>query len=152
MEVWHSSYGIFLGQGKYAMEILKRFRMLACKEMTTPMASNLKLLSDASSNSVDSIMYDQIISLLIYLMNTRPKICFALSTRSQFLTYPRHVHLIAVKHGLRYLKSTVDYGIKYDVNYKINLHGYVDSDWVGNATNKKNTLGCCFTLGSCMIS
>ena len=43
MEVWQSTDGIFLGQGKYAVEILKRFRMMDCKAMATPMASNLKL-------------------------------------------------------------------------------------------------------------
>ena len=45
---------ISLGQGKYAVEILKRFRMMGWKAMTTPMESNLKLLSDASSESVDA--------------------------------------------------------------------------------------------------
>ena len=30
---------------KYAVEILKRFKMMDCKAMNTPMASNLKLLS-----------------------------------------------------------------------------------------------------------
>ena len=33
----------------------------------------------------------------------------------------RNVHLIAAKHILRYLKGTVDYGLKYEVNQKINL-------------------------------
>ena len=50
MEVWQSADGIFLGQGKYAVEILKRSnRMMDYKAMTKPMALNLKLLSDASS-------------------------------------------------------------------------------------------------------
>ena len=31
MEVWHSADGISLGQGKYAVEILKRFGMMDCK-------------------------------------------------------------------------------------------------------------------------
>ena len=62
MEVWQSVDGIFLGQGKYVVEILKIFRMLDCKEITTPMASNLKLLSDASSESVDAMMYLQMIA------------------------------------------------------------------------------------------
>ena len=48
MEVWHSANRISLGQGKREVEILKRSRMMGCKAMTTPMASNLKLLSDAS--------------------------------------------------------------------------------------------------------
>ena len=56
IEVGQSAYGIFLGQGKYAVEILKRFRMMDCKAMDTPMASKLKLLRDASSK-FDSMMY-----------------------------------------------------------------------------------------------
>ena len=70
MEVWKNSDGISLGQGKYAIEILKRFGMMDYKAMTTPMASNLKLLSVASSDSVDGTMYRQ----MIYLTNTRPNI------------------------------------------------------------------------------
>ena len=54
MEVWQSTDGIFLGKWKYAVEILNRFGMMDCKAMATPMALNLKLLSDASSESVDA--------------------------------------------------------------------------------------------------
>ena len=107
---------ISLGQGKYVVEILKRFGMMDCKAITTPMASNLKLLSDASSEAVDVMMYRHIIGSLMYLMNTRPDIFFAMNTLSQFLTYLRHVHLIATKHILRYLKGIVDYRLKYEVN------------------------------------
>ena len=49
MEVWLNTDGIFLGQGKYVVEILKRFGMMEWKAITTLMASNLKLLSDSSS-------------------------------------------------------------------------------------------------------
>ena len=97
--MWNNADGIFLGQRKYVVEILKRFRMTDC--MTTPMALNLKLLSDASSESIDATMYRQMIGSLMYLMNTRPDICFAVNTLSQFLTNLRHVHLIVAKHILR---------------------------------------------------
>ena len=33
-----------------------------------------------------------------------------------------------VKHVLGYLKGIVDYGLKYDVNNKVNLQRYVYSD------------------------
>ena len=58
----------------YAVEILKRFGMMDYKDMATPMASNLKLLSDASSNLVDATMYRQMIGSLMYLTNMRPDI------------------------------------------------------------------------------
>ena len=70
----------------------------------------------------------------------------------QFLIDPRNVHLIAAKHILRYLRGTVDYGLKYEANQKINLEGYVDSDWAGNAIDRKSTSGCCFSMGSGVIS
>ena len=69
MEVWHNADRIFLRQGKYAVEILKRFRIMDC--MTTPMAPNMKLLSDASSDMVDATMYRQMIGSLMYLTHTR---------------------------------------------------------------------------------
>ena len=90
--------------------------MMDCKALTTPMASNLKRLSDASSETVDAMMYHNMIGSLMYLMRPRPNICFVVNTL-------RHVHLIAAKHILRYLRGTVDYGLKYEVNHKINLEG-----------------------------
>ena len=87
----------------------------------------------------------------MYLMNTRPDIFFVVNTLSQFLTDPRHVQLIATKHILRYLRGTIDYGIKYEVNQKINQEGYVDSDWAGSSTDRKSSSGCCFSMGSGVI-
>ena len=71
-----------------------------------------------------------------------------MNTLSQYLTDPRNVHLVAAKHILRYLRGTIDYGLKYDANQKINLEGYVDSDWVCSAIDRKRTSGCCFSMGS----
>ena len=119
--------------------------MMDC--MSTPMASNLKLLGDALLESVDAMMYRHMIGSLMYLMNTRPYICFAVNTLSLFLTDLRHVHLIAAKHILRYLKGTIYYGIKYEENQKINLESYVDSDWEGSAIDRKITSGCYFSMG-----
>ena len=92
------------------------------------------------------------IGSLMYLMNMRPDICFTMNTLGQFLTDLRHVRLIAAKHILRYLKGTVDYGFKYEENQKINLEGYVDSYWEGSAIDRKRTSGCCFSMGSGVIS
>ena len=83
--------------------------MMDCMAITTPMASNLKLLSVASSESVDATMYRHMSCSLMYLMNTRPDICFAMNTL-------RHVHLMVAKHAVRYLKGTVEYELKYEAN------------------------------------
>jgi hypothetical protein len=49
LEVWQIQEKIFLNQGKYEIEILKRFDMLECKAMNTPMETKLNLLVDTSS-------------------------------------------------------------------------------------------------------
>ena len=129
------------------MDILNRFEMMDWKAMATPIESNLKLFSDASSEMVDATMYHQMIGSLMYLTNTRLDIFFAVNTLSLYLKDPRSVHLIAAKHISRYLKGTVDYGLKYKADQNINLDGYVNSDWVGSAIDRKSTSGCCFSMG-----
>jgi hypothetical protein len=151
-EVWQSPERIFLNQGKYAVEILKRFDMLECKSMNTPMEATLKLLVDSSSELINAKLYRQIIGSLMYLTNTRPNICFAVNTLSKFLVEPRHVHLVAAKHVMRYLKGTLDCGLSYDGDHDFTLSGYTDLDWAGSVSDRKSTSGSCFSLGSAMIS
>jgi hypothetical protein len=152
LEVWQSPERIFLNQGKYEVEILKRFYMLECKSMNTSMEMKLKLLVDTSSKLIDATLYRQMIGSLMYLTNTRPDICFVVNTLSQFLVEPRHVHLVAAKHVMRYLKGTLDCGLIYDGDHNFTVSGYTDSDWDESVSDRKSTSGCCFILGSTMIS
>jgi hypothetical protein len=57
LEVWKSPERIFLNQGKYVVKILKRFNMLECKSMNTPMEVKLKLMVDTSSELIDAMLY-----------------------------------------------------------------------------------------------
>ena len=69
IEVWKYPCEIFLNQEKYVVEILKRFGMIYCKDMTTLMTTNLKLLNDDSLETVHATLYRQITSSLMYLTN-----------------------------------------------------------------------------------
>jgi hypothetical protein len=57
-----------------------------------------------------------------------------------------------MKHVLRYLRGTIGYGLRYAYSVDMRLQGYVDSDWAGSAVDRKSTSGCCFSLGSAMVS
>jgi hypothetical protein len=65
-------------------------------------------------------------------MNTRPDICFAVNTLIQYMVESRGVHLIVEKHVLRYLKGTIEYGLRYVSDHEISLQGFTDSYWVGS--------------------
>jgi hypothetical protein len=120
--------------------------------MNTPMETKLKLLVDTSSELVDATLYRKIIGSLMDLINTRLDICFFVNTLSQYLVEPRHVHLVAANHVMRYLNGMLDYGLCYTGDHDFKLFGYADSDWVGSASNRNNTSGCCFSPESAMTS
>ena len=98
--------------------------MMDCNSMSTPMVSNLKNSGDSALDLdvVDPTMYKQLIGSLMYLVNTRPNIFFAVSTLSQFMVESRHVHWVAAKHVLISISSV-----------EVKKKGYTDSYWVGSA-------------------
>jgi hypothetical protein len=49
LEVWQRQGEIFLAQGKYTMDVLKRFGMMDCKSMSTLMVTNPRKLHDSDS-------------------------------------------------------------------------------------------------------
>jgi len=106
------------------VEILKRFRM--DRPMTMPMVTNMKKLITSDSYLVDPRLYKQLISSLMYLVNTRPEICFALNTLSQFTVESKQEHWVATKHVLRYLRGTMEYGLRYLGGDGVRLHGYTN--------------------------
>ena len=121
--------------------------MMDCKAMATPMDTNLKLLSDETSELVDMTQYKQFVGSLIYLMNTRPDICFVVNSVSQYIVKPRWVHLISVKHVMRYLKGTIDFGLYYVRDHEYKFYGYIDSEWEESVTDRNRTSGGCYFLG-----
>jgi hypothetical protein len=88
----------------------------------------------------------------MYLVNTRPDICFVMNTLSQYMVESRSVHMVGAKHILRYVAGIVDFGLNYVKGDGVWLVGYIDSDCVGCAANRKITSGCCFSLGSALVS
>jgi hypothetical protein len=53
---------------------------------------------------------------------------------------------------LRYIFGLVDYVLDYIRGDGVSLVGYTDSYWVECATDRKSTPGCCFGLGSGIVS
>ena len=101
---------------------------------------------------MDTTLYRQLIGSLMYLVNSRPDLCFAVKTISQFMMEPRRVHWVAAKHVLRYFAGTMDYGLDYRRSNGVSLIDFIDSDWAGSVVDQKRTSGYCFSLGSTVVS
>jgi hypothetical protein len=79
------------------------------------MLMNMKKPNETSSDSgeIDPHIYRHMIASLMYLVNIRPDIVYAVNVLSEFMSQPRKTHLIAAKHVLRYLRGTISYGMRY---------------------------------------
>ena len=99
--------------------------------------------------------YRSLIGSLMYIMiATRPDIAYAVSNLSRYVSNPGWLHWRAALHCLRYLKGTADIGITYKRNLQepLTLIAYADSDWAGNADNRRSQTGGVLFLGGGPIS
>ena len=62
------------------------------------------------------------------------------------------MHWIVAKHVLHYIIGTVEYGLVYEHRGSVQLIGFTDADWAGCVEDRKSTLGCCFSIGSGVVS
>jgi len=120
--------------------------------MATPMITNWKKIDASEDKDVNPTLYRQLIGSLMYLVNTRPDICYAVNTLSQFMVEPKGAHWAIAKHVLRYLQGTIDYGLLYTRSKDIRLSGFTYADWARSSMDRKSTSRCCFNIGSGMTS
>eukprot|EP00253_Pinus_taeda_P019688 PITA_19688 len=152
LEFWQKNGEIFLEQGRYATKILKIFRMQDCRPMVTPMITNWKTIYASGDKEVDPTLYRQLIGSLMYLVNTRPCICFTVNTLSQFMVESKIVHWVISRHILIYVHGTVGLELKYTQEDDVRLSRFTDADWAGILVDRKSTSGYYFSVGSGMIS
>jgi len=67
LEFWQRDGCFFIGQGEYAVEILKRFMMEDCKPMAIPLVSNWRKIDASGSDGFDPTLYCQLIGSIMYL-------------------------------------------------------------------------------------
>jgi hypothetical protein len=92
------------------------------------MITNWKKNDSSKLELVDPIIYHQLIGSWMYLVNTRPDICFVVNTLSQLMVEIKRVHWVVEKHVLRYLWGVMDYGLDYVRGDGVRLIGYINSD------------------------
>ncbi|KAJ8641623.1 hypothetical protein MRB53_018317 [Persea americana] len=152
MEVKQTQNEIFICQHKYAKEILKKFNMEECKPKATPMNQKEKFCKEDGAAKVDERLYRTLIGCLMYLTATRPDIMNAVSILSRYMHSASEIHFQAAKRIVRYIKGTVDYGLRFCQVKSFTLHGYSDSDWAGCVDDMRSTSGYCFSFGSAIFS
>eukprot|EP00253_Pinus_taeda_P016557 PITA_16557 len=101
MEVWQGDGELFVSQGNYANEIIRRFHMESSKPMETPLVGNWRNEDATLGEVVEATVY----------------------------------------------RGTTQFGLWYRRIKGVKLQGFIDADWVGNPSNRNNTLGGIFSIG-----
>ena len=102
--------------------------------------------------SEDPTLYRSMIGSFLYLTASRPDISYSVGVCARYQANPKESHMIALKRIIKHVKTTVDFGVWYSKDINDVLAGYSDTDWVGNANDRKSTSGGCFYVGNNLVS
>ena len=152
IEVYQRSDGIYLSQAGYARHILESQGLQDCHSVQTPLEGRIKLSKAGGDALTNSTNFRSIVGSLRYLTHTRPDLLYSVGILNRYMEHPTSDHLAAAKRVLRYVKGTLDFGLRYP---KYDSHdaifGYSDSDFSGDMDDRKSTSGYVFFLGSSIL-
>jgi hypothetical protein len=117
------------------LNMLFKFGMADCKPISTPLDRTVKHRPD-SGKVWDPTRFRQIVGSLIYLTITRPDLSYPIGVISQYMARPTEEHLQSALHILRYVSGTKDREVLYRAGTAMQLAGYTDADWAGNAADR----------------
>lgn len=136
------NHKISMSQVGYFEKVLRKFNMIDCKAVSTPIESGIDL-QKGESNQDCNAPYRELMGCLTYAtITTRPDLCAATNYFSRFQSCYGDEHFKHAKRMLRYIRGTMNlklvYGRRNDAEPLI---GYADADWAGDKNDRKSTSG-----------
>src|SRR4051812_763329 len=74
LQICQQKNGTFISQEKYLKDCLKKFGLIDCRTIKTPMPTNVHLDADEKGKPFDQKKYCSVIGSLLYLYASRPEI------------------------------------------------------------------------------
>nr|AAF65309.1 reverse transcriptase [Picea glauca] len=154
---------LWLNQRKYVETILQRFNIHGSKPVKVPIPIGVNLSADQcpkiqeEEEDMSHVPYASAVGSLMYAMVcTRPDIAHAVGFLSRYMSKLGKEHWTTVKRVFRYLHGTTSYGLCYQgrsgLDRVVDIHGFVDADWVGDLDHIRSTSGYVFNLFGGAIS
>ncbi|SGY38274.1 BQ5605_C003g01990 [Microbotryum silenes-dioicae] len=146
-----------VNQGHFVDAILEEHHMANASPRPTPLAAPSTLRNCADSGFDPALIpYRAIVGKLLYLSGTtRPNIAFAVSKAARFCNDFTAEHWEALKHILRYLVGTHNFGIRYQKSFQpmsAILEGFIDADHGADPVTRRSVLGYVFMCTGGAIS
>ena len=80
---------------------MKKFGLKFASSIKTPISPNVKLTVDLLGKSVDSSLYRNMISNLLYLTASRPDISYNIGKYARYQANPKESHITASKRIIK---------------------------------------------------
>jgi hypothetical protein len=126
--------------------------MVDCKPISTLVDTQAKVSTEFEPPVADLTHFRSLVGALQYLTFTRRDIAYAVQQICLHRHDPREPHLTAMKHTLRYLRGTLDYGILLRCSASFELTVCTDADWARCSDTHRSTSGYTVFLGANLIS
>mmetsp|Transcript_11700 Transcript_11700/g.15888 ORF Transcript_11700/g.15888 Transcript_11700/m.15888 type:complete len:290 (-) Transcript_11700:151-1020(-) len=153
---------IIIKQTAAIEKLLKLHRFTEVKSDATPAVNNLQLsVVDCPRHGSEEhvtmslLPYREIVgSCLYFAVMTRPDIAFVVNTLARFSHNPGRQNWHALRHLLRYLKGTANYGLRlgHNSNEGATLRAFSDASWASNPDDRHSTSGYAFTFENSLIA
>lgn len=147
----NKDFSIFINQKSFIKKIISRFNMDSCETVSTPIDHN-QILDEANDTQISQFPYRQLIGSLLFLsVVSRPDITYTVAVLSRYLERPKQIHVNAAKRVIKFLKGTMNQGIRYSAK-EMEIYGYSDADYAGDVNTRRSTSGYVFIFAGGAIS
>jgi hypothetical protein len=159
----HANRKLWLNQRKYIETILQRFNMHGSKLFKVPIPIGIKLstyqcpMTQEEEEDMSHVLHASAVGSLMYAMVcTRLDIAHEVGVLSRYKSKPGKEHWTTIKRVFMYLCGTTNYGLCYKgrpgLDRVVDIHGFVDANWVGDLDHRRSTSGYVFNLFGGAIS
>lgn len=116
--------------------------------MSHPLYDDVIDPSPEHTAKMDGLPFRRVLGALLYLSTrTRPDISTAVSMIAKYQSKPRPTHWKMVKHVVRYLIGTIDYGILLPNRIDdVKVLCWTDADWARDLSNRRSRTGILITI------
>jgi hypothetical protein len=119
LQIKQTREGMFVHQGKYTKDLLKKFHMSEAKPLSTPMSTMTALNADEEGEVTDQKEYRSMIGSLLYLTSMRLDIQFTVYLCARFQSSPCTSYRQAIKWIMRYLYFTPEFGLWFLASFSL---------------------------------
>ncbi|KMQ85201.1 integrase core domain protein [Lasius niger] len=140
---------MFLHQRTYLEHVIEKFGINDAKIVSVPADPHVRLRPvDTEEVNRSKISFRKAVGSLMFLaIVSRPDIAYSVNAFSKYLNNYDESHWLAVKRIVKYLKGTLDLGIRYGSGKSLlQVVGYSDADYANDIETRRSTTGYVFML------